>query len=274
MGTPQRMADDASKMITMLTGKKDPLQWLRDRMAEGIKGSTDAYLSNSSVVKAVNSTSAVNLKVNSFDDSYIIAIGGAVGVGQDGAVGAALGYNEIGVNADATEGATSTPIRKCSSFVARPPDRLPAAMTATPSNAGTSAAAISSVTWLAAAISEACPARPKPVMSVQACASDGAYGATASAAARFSVRIDSIASAAAARSIRSNFNAVATMPVPSGLVRKRTSPGFAPALVRMRSGSIAPVTAYQDLGICPCDRQTAHARGRVLLLEPALKIRA
>ena len=30
---------------------------------------------------------------------------------------------------------------------------------------------------------------------------------------------------------------------PSGFVRKRTSPGRAPALVRMRSGSIAPVTA-------------------------------
>jgi hypothetical protein len=40
MGTPQRMADDASKLITAVSGKKDPMLWLRDRIAEGVKDSS------------------------------------------------------------------------------------------------------------------------------------------------------------------------------------------------------------------------------------------
>ena len=39
-----------------------------------------------------------------------------------------------------------------------------------------------------------------------------------------------------------------TTPVPSGLVRKRRSPGRAPALVRMRSGWIVPVTQRPYFG--------------------------
>ena len=37
--------------------------------------------------------------------------------------------------------------------------------------------------------------------------------------------------------------AVPITPVPIGLVRISASPGFAPALVSMRAGSTAPVTA-------------------------------
>ena len=80
-------------------------------------------------------------------------------------------------------------------------------------------------------------------MSVQACTAPAGSACSASAAARFSVRIERTASSASAGSTRSNLIAVPTMPVPSGLVRNSTSPGFAPAFVSTRAGSIAPVIA-------------------------------
>ena len=63
------------------------------------------------------------------------------------------------------------------------------------------------------------------------------------------------------------------MPVPSGLVRNSTSPGFAPALVRIASGSIAPVTAYPNLisGSCTVWPPSSDDAGFAQLVEPALE---
>src|SRR5215210_8779695 len=96
---------------------------------------------------------------------------------------------------------------------------------------------------LAAAISDACPRSPKPVMSVQARTDPDGRRSIACAAALFKDVIDAIAAVTAAVFARSNFSAVAITPVPSGLVRIKTSPGLAPALVRIRAGSMIPVIA-------------------------------
>ena len=78
---------------------------------------------------------------------------------------------------------------------------LPDQISSTPSKSGTSAArnVEGDVGW-PTAISVACPISPKPVMSVQACTPSTA--ASASAAARFSVRIDAIASSTTAAGAR------------------------------------------------------------------------
>ena len=64
-----------------------------------------------------------------------------------------------------------------------------------------------------------------------------------SAAARLSAVIDCTAAWTMASGARPALIAVPTMPVPMAFVRKSTSPGFAPAFVSTRAGSISPVTA-------------------------------
>ena len=60
-----------------------------------IKAETDAYIFNSLVTTEVGPTA---LNVAAYDDSWIIAVGGAVGVAQKVGIGAGIGYNEIGAN--------------------------------------------------------------------------------------------------------------------------------------------------------------------------------
>ena len=96
---------------------------------------------------------------------------------------------------------------------------------------------------LAAAISDACPINPKPVMSVQAWTRPGGAPTNTSAARRLSVVIEPTAAAIDCSVARSNLSAVAISPVPSRLVSSSASPAFAPAFASTRAGSTAPVTA-------------------------------
>ena len=89
---------------------------------------------------------------------------------------------------------------------------------------GNAFASISIVTLLPIAISDAWPARPKPVMSVQACTPSTL--AIASAAALFNVRICATARSIRSSEARPNLIAVPTMPVPRGLVRIRSIAGL------------------------------------------------
>lgn len=59
-----------------------------------IKGTTEAFVSDSEITETTASTTA-SLKIHARDDSRIHAIGGAVGVGSSFGFGAAVGYNEI-----------------------------------------------------------------------------------------------------------------------------------------------------------------------------------
>ena len=60
-----------------------------------IQDETEAYLMSSTVVQAPPSARVTNLVVQSHDASEIVAIGGAVGVGNSTGVGAAMGYSQI-----------------------------------------------------------------------------------------------------------------------------------------------------------------------------------
>src|SRR5579864_1005322 len=142
-----------------------------------------------------------------------------------------------------TPASTRTPPPKCCWLVPSPPERLAAAISSTPGNTGSLEASILIVTPLARAIWEACPARPNPVTSVQAWTADDGSRSMISAGIRFSDSIDATACSISAAGTRSNLMAVPTMPVPSALVRMSPSPTRAPAFVRIRAGSIAPVIA-------------------------------
>ena len=76
----------------------------------------------------------------------------------------------------------------------------------------------------------------------------GANGRRTSAAARFSAVIDATAASSAPGGARPSRCACRTMPVPSGFVRKSTSPGFAPAFGQSASGRTMPTTASPYFG--------------------------
>ena len=107
------------------------------------------------------------------------------------------------------------------------------------------------------------PPDPKPVTSVQPCTAPGSPRRT-SAATRFVPCIEVMAPASTSASVRPNFAAVAITPVPSALVRMRTSPARAPALVHTASGATSPVTAYPNFTsrswtVCPPSSATPHS---------------
>ena len=89
------------------------------------------------------------------------------------------------------------------------------------------------------------PSRPKPVMSVAACA-PAAF--IASAPCRFSVVIEAMAAASTLSGAALRLTAVVSTPVPIGLVSTSASPGRAPAFDTMRRGSIVPVTNRPNFG--------------------------
>ena len=90
--------------------------------------------------------------------------------------------------------------------------------------AGPSAALMRNATPLLSAISLACPSRPNPVMSVAAWTPPPARAVFGGGAVEGQHRRRSRPRRARPRAF-SCFSAVATIPVPIGLVRKRTSPG-------------------------------------------------
>ena len=100
------------------------------------------------------------------------------------------GSNSNETRSTGTPAAIRTPVPKCSSFDAMPPDRFCEAIARAPAKIGTAPAAMVNVTPLPAAISLPCPASPKPVTSVHACTAPLGNRCTASDAARFNVRID------------------------------------------------------------------------------------
>ena len=85
------------------------------------------------------------------------------------------------------------------------------------------------------AVSWACPSSPNPVTSVTAF---GVKGRSASAASRFDSHIASIAASSAPAGATPSRTPWRTSPVPSGFVRKTTSPGLAPcSSARSRPGA-------------------------------------
>ena len=107
------------------------------------------------------------------------------------------------------------------------------------------AVSILSCTSLPAAISDAWPRKEKPVTSVQAWTRKGTM---ASRADLLSVVMSRWASCLPSSDRSSAFCAVVRMPMPRGLVRNSTSPGFAPEFVRILSGWMKPVTARPYFG--------------------------
>ena len=123
--------------------------------------------------------------------------------------------------------------------------RPSAASSRAPGRKSTVAVSTVTATPLPWAISDRCPRKPKPVTSVQAWTRKRTI---TSRADLFSVVISRWAAARDSGGQSSALAAVVTTPMPSGFVRNRTSPGFAPALVRIRSGWTKPVTARPYLG--------------------------
>src|SRR5262249_18700083 len=84
-----------------------------------IKDETDAYIIGSTNVQPVVGAGPANLVVQGEDDSWIISVGGAVGISSKNAVGAAIGYNEIGANTRAYIDSSSvgTPTAPLQGFV-------------------------------------------------------------------------------------------------------------------------------------------------------------
>ncbi len=67
-----------------------------------IADETDAYVTGSTIQPAAGGTTGnSNLAVTSFDNSWIISIGGAVTVSQKTGIGAGIGYNQIDANTHA-----------------------------------------------------------------------------------------------------------------------------------------------------------------------------
>gem|GEM_PF-3223135 len=66
-----------------------------------IHGETRAFLKETLLTETPNVPGTVGLRVDAEDDSAIIAVSGAVGVGQTTGVGAAIGYNEIRATTEA-----------------------------------------------------------------------------------------------------------------------------------------------------------------------------
>ena len=66
-----------------------------------IHGETKAFLQETLLTETPNVPGTVGLRVDAEDDSAIIAVSGAVGVGQTTGVGAAIGYNEIRATTEA-----------------------------------------------------------------------------------------------------------------------------------------------------------------------------
>ena len=127
---------------------------------------------------------------------------------------------------------------------------------------GSDSKAISAPTLLAASMLPRWPSRPNPVTSVAALTPTAS---AARAAPSLSVVIERTASAMPASMRASRLSAVARMPVPSGLVRIRTSPAQAPALVSMRSGWTSPITTSPKSGSTDVDRVSAqHEAARAL----------
>ena len=60
-----------------------------------IQDETEAYVTGSTVAQPQASSGVTNLVVQSHDASEIVAIGGAIGLGNSTGVGAAVGYNQI-----------------------------------------------------------------------------------------------------------------------------------------------------------------------------------
>ena len=60
-----------------------------------IIGTTSAYLDDSTVRQGTGSSSAAGVAVTASNNSYIVSVGGAVGVAGVAGVGAAVGYNQI-----------------------------------------------------------------------------------------------------------------------------------------------------------------------------------
>ena len=94
--------------------------------------------------------------------------------------------------------------------------------TSNPARIGTAAEDSRAETRLASSISSRCPARPKPVMSVQARTPNFAK---TSAAELFAISICSIASSKCAAEHSPRIHAAMMAPVPSGFVRIKASPG-------------------------------------------------
>jgi len=72
--------------------------------------------------------------------------------------------------------------------------------------------------------------------------------ANTSPASRFSRDISSTTLTSSSGDAIPRLMAVVAMPEPSGLVRRSTSPGLPPALVRIRRGCTTPVTAIPYFG--------------------------
>ena len=97
-------------------------------------------------------------------------------------------------------------------------------------------------------MSRTCPASPKPVTSVQACTMRHSSGESRLGRS-FRVVIHRAASVLeASSSTMSAFTAVATIPVPTGFVRRRRSPGRAPVTFQSESCRTSPYTTRPYLG--------------------------
>jgi hypothetical protein len=75
-----------------------------------IRSETKASLTRTTLTEKPDDPGTVSLKVYAKDDSAIIAVSGAVGVGQETGIGAAIGYNEIRATTQASVNASNVTI--------------------------------------------------------------------------------------------------------------------------------------------------------------------